>query len=312
MRFAVVPLSHNAGLLSWFERGDTLQTIIRTERALHNVPLDLEIKIQSAFSPATTKGSLTIMQQVELFELALEASNAQDMATILWRKSNSCLTWIERRTAYARSLATTSMVGHVLGLGDRHPSNVLQDRLTGEMVHIDFGDCFEAAMERSAYPEKQPFRLTRQLVNCLGPSKVEGSFRICSQYVMAILRENKDSIEAVFAAFLHDPLIQHIVLQPREIIEDDKSEANYHSAETNDPSHIGTPRSRFATRRRRVEGSTSEKPVTHLSPRAQKVVARAKQKLEGEQVHTRLSCAHQLTDPWVTQAQSSVPPRLSR
>lgn len=25
----------------------------------------------------------------------------------------------------------------------RHPSNLMLDRLTGHIVHIDFGDCFE-------------------------------------------------------------------------------------------------------------------------------------------------------------------------
>lgn len=38
------------------------------------------------------------------------------------------------------------------------------DRLSGKIVHIDFGDCFEVAMKREKYPEKIPFRLTRMLV----------------------------------------------------------------------------------------------------------------------------------------------------
>ena len=36
-----------------------------------------------------------------------------------------------------------SMVGYILGLGDRHPSNIMIQRQTGKIVHIDFGDCFE-------------------------------------------------------------------------------------------------------------------------------------------------------------------------
>ena len=35
------------------------------------------------------------------------------------------------------------MVGHILGLGDRHPQNIMMHRHTGELVHIDFCDCFE-------------------------------------------------------------------------------------------------------------------------------------------------------------------------
>ncbi len=35
------------------------------------------------------------------------------------------------------------MVGYLLGLGDRHPSNLMLDRFSGKLLHIDFGDCFE-------------------------------------------------------------------------------------------------------------------------------------------------------------------------
>jgi serine-protein kinase ATM len=51
--------------------------------------------------------------------------------------------WFSMRLAYARSLATTSMIGHVIGLGDRHVSNILIDTKSGELVHIDLGIAFE-------------------------------------------------------------------------------------------------------------------------------------------------------------------------
>ena len=47
-----------------------------------------------------------------------------------------------------------SMVGYLLGLGDRHPSNLMLDRYSGKLLHIDFGDCFEASMNREKFPEK--------------------------------------------------------------------------------------------------------------------------------------------------------------
>ena len=47
--------------------------------------------------------------------------------------------YLNRRDAYARSVASNAMVGHVLGIGDRHSMNILVDCRTGEQVHIDFG-----------------------------------------------------------------------------------------------------------------------------------------------------------------------------
>ena len=85
--------------------------------------------------------------------------------------------WLNRRTNYTRSLAMMSMVGYLLGLGDRHPSNLMLDRYSGKILHIDFGDCFEASMNREKYPEKVPFRLTRMLVKAMEVSGIEGNFR---------------------------------------------------------------------------------------------------------------------------------------
>lgn len=37
-------------------------------------------------------------------------------------------------------LLIIGFVGHVIGLGDRHGSNILVDQLTWGALHIDFGD----------------------------------------------------------------------------------------------------------------------------------------------------------------------------
>jgi serine-protein kinase ATM len=47
--------------------------------------------------------------------------------------------WFERRQAYTRSVAVSSIVGYIVGIGDRHQSNILLMDSTAEVVHIDFG-----------------------------------------------------------------------------------------------------------------------------------------------------------------------------
>ena len=47
---------------------------------------------------------------------------------VLWLKSRNSEVWLDRRTNYTRSAAVMSMVGYILGLGDRHPSNLMLDR----------------------------------------------------------------------------------------------------------------------------------------------------------------------------------------
>jgi len=65
------------------------------------------------------------------------------MRHLFTEKHKVPMSWFAMRLNYTRSVATTSIVGHVLGLGDRHLSNILLDSSTGEVVHIDLGIAFE-------------------------------------------------------------------------------------------------------------------------------------------------------------------------
>lgn len=155
-RYAVIPLSPNSGLIGWVPHCDTLHSLIRDYREKKKILLNMEHRLMLRMAPDYDR--LTLMQKVEVFEHALENTSGDDLAKILWLKSPSSEVWFDRRANYTRSLAVMSMVGYILGLGDRHPSNLMLDRMSGKILHIDFGDCFEVAMTREKYPEKIPFR----------------------------------------------------------------------------------------------------------------------------------------------------------
>jgi FKBP12-rapamycin complex-associated protein len=197
-RFPAIPLSQNSGLFGWRPNTDTLHVLIREYRDSRKILLNIEHRIMLQMAP--DYDNLTLMQKVEVFGYALDNTTGQDLYRVLWLKSKSSEAWLERRTNYTRSLGVMSMVGYVLGLGDRHPSNLMLDRVTGNIIHIDFGDCFEVAMKREKYPERVPFRLTRMLTYAMEVSNIEGSFRITCEHVMRVLRANKDSVMAVLEA----------------------------------------------------------------------------------------------------------------
>jgi FKBP12-rapamycin complex-associated protein len=91
---------------------------------------------------------LPMINKLEIFKNGLDSTQGKDLLKVLWFKSQNCEAWVERRTNYTTSLATMSIVGYILGLGDRHPSNIMIKRDSGKVVHIDFGDCFEVAVLR--------------------------------------------------------------------------------------------------------------------------------------------------------------------
>ncbi|PSN34470.1 Serine/threonine-protein kinase mTOR [Blattella germanica] len=204
-RYAVIPLSTNSGLIGWVPHCDTLHTLIRDYREKKKILLNIEHRIMLRMAP--DYDHLTLMQKVEVFEHALEHTQGDDLSRLLWLKSPSSEVWFDRRTNYTRSLAVMSMVGYILGLGDRHPSNLMLDRLSGKILHIDFGDCFEVAMTREKFPEKIPFRLTRMLINAMEVTGIEGTYRRTCESVMSVLHRNKDSLMAVLEAFVYDPLL---------------------------------------------------------------------------------------------------------
>eukprot|EP01094_Clydonella_sp_ATCC50884_P029519 TRINITY_DN9264_c0_g1_i1.p1 TRINITY_DN9264_c0_g1~~TRINITY_DN9264_c0_g1_i1.p1 ORF type:complete len:1132 (+),score=301.06 TRINITY_DN9264_c0_g1_i1:190-3396(+) len=115
--------------------------------------------------------------------------------------------WFERRLAYTRSVATTSIIGYVLGIGDRHLQNILIDRETAELIHIDFGVAFEQG-KTLPQPELVPFRLTQDLIDGMGISGCEGVFRRCCEVTLGALRESPENVLTIAEVFLHDPLLR--------------------------------------------------------------------------------------------------------
>lgn len=85
---------------------------------------------------------LTLIQKVEVFESCLNNTSGHDLRKALWLKSPSAELWLDQRVHFTRSLAVMSMVGYILGLGDRHPCNFMLARESGKVVHIDFGGTF--------------------------------------------------------------------------------------------------------------------------------------------------------------------------
>ncbi|KAK8844109.1 hypothetical protein IAR55_006903 [Kwoniella newhampshirensis] len=120
-------------------------------------------------------------------------------------KHRDPMAWFAMRLNYSRSVAVTSIVGWMVGLGDRHCSNILLDEASGEMVHIDFGIVFEDG-RKLRIPEKVPFRLTNDIVDGLGLTGVEGTFRRCAEHTLRVLRDASDLILTVLEVFKHDPL----------------------------------------------------------------------------------------------------------
>ena len=210
--YPVIPLSNNTGLIGFLPNCETISNLISESRKEVDIPINIEISHLFFNYPKYLSG--TLMSKVEAFKETNKLTDKYELAGIIWTKSLNCETWLLRRTNYAQSLAVMSVVGYILGLGDRHPNNLMMDRQNGKIIHIDYGDCFEIAMNRKKFPEKVPFRLTRKFKNALGVSGVEGAFKIVAEKIMKLMRDNKDSLYTILNSMVYDPLVTFKFMLP--------------------------------------------------------------------------------------------------
>lgn len=236
-RYAVVPLTDNVGLIGWVENTETIYRMLEARRQEYNVSVYEEVNL------IIKKGGLTAIEEYhkkskserkDLLAHAMRGTPSDELTRIIWDKNDTCEQWLEYRRLYAHTLAIMSMVGYVLGLGDRHLNNLMLQQ-GGSVVHIDFGDCFEVAMHRALYGEAVPFRLTRLLVAALGVTGVDGVYRHTCEHVMNLLRRHKENLLSVLEAFIFDPLINWKLVAPQQQPEgtskDPKDVAAAHEAE---------------------------------------------------------------------------------
>ncbi|XP_054829190.1 serine-protein kinase ATM [Eublepharis macularius] len=204
-RYKVVPLSQRSGVLEWCTGTIPLgEFLINTDNSAHKRyrPKDYSsLYCQRIMLEAQKKGSeekyATFMDVCQNFQPVFRY--------FCMEKFLDPAVWFEKRLAYTRSVATSSIVGYILGLGDRHVQNILLDEETAELIHIDLGVAFEQGKILPT-PETVPFRLTRDVVDGMGITGVEGVFRRCCEKTLAVMRNSQEALLTIVEVLLYDPL----------------------------------------------------------------------------------------------------------
>uniref|UniRef100_H3CZY0 non-specific serine/threonine protein kinase n=1 Tax=Tetraodon nigroviridis TaxID=99883 RepID=H3CZY0_TETNG len=204
-RYAVIPLSTNSGLIGWVPHCDTLHALIRDYREKKKILLNIEHRIMLRMAP--DYDHLTLMEKVEVFEHAVNNTAGDDLAKLLWLKSPSSEVWFDRRTNYTRSLAVMSMVGYILGLGDRERRIII---ILGYKTGCQVWYCNTIMiihLHKSIRNIHGRLNGRSNLTNLRLVTGLDGNYRITCHTVMEVLREHRDSVMAVLEAFVYDPLL---------------------------------------------------------------------------------------------------------
>ncbi|KAM8736458.1 serine/threonine-protein kinase ATR isoform 1-T1 [Acanthopagrus schlegelii] len=200
--YAVIPLNEECGIIEWVNNTAGLRHILTKlykERGIYLSGKELRKLILPKTAPFEEK--LRIHKEV------LCARHIPVFHEWFLRTFPDPTSWYSSRSAYCRSTAVMSMVGYILGLGDRHGENILFDSFTGECVHVDFNCLFNKG-ETFDVPEVVPFRLTQNMVHAMGPMGTEGLFRQACEVTLRLMRDQREPLMSVLKTFLHDPLVE--------------------------------------------------------------------------------------------------------
>uniref|UniRef100_A0A8C3ATP9 Serine/threonine-protein kinase ATR n=1 Tax=Cyclopterus lumpus TaxID=8103 RepID=A0A8C3ATP9_CYCLU len=200
--YAVIPLNEECGIIEWVNNTAGLRHILTKlykERGIYLSGKELRKLILPKTAPFEEK--LRIHKEV------LCVRHLPVFHEWFLRTFPDPTSWYSSRSAYCRSTAVMSMVGYILGLGDRHGENILFDSFTGECVHVDFNCLFNKG-ETFDVPEVVPFRLTQNMVHAMGPMGTEGLFRQACEVTLRLMRDQREPLMSVLKTFLHDPLVE--------------------------------------------------------------------------------------------------------
>ncbi|CEP17686.1 hypothetical protein [Parasitella parasitica] len=231
--YAVIPLSDHSGMIQWVNDATPFFALFKkwqkresTAHMLLNNEKPNEAFMQSLMQRPTEQFTAKVATTLKAAGLRVTANRRYWPKEVLkkvylelvretpgdllqkeiYYSSSSATEWLKKSTSFARSLAVTSIIGYIIGLGDRHLDNILLDFRSGEVIHIDYNVCFEKG-KRLRVPELVPYRLTQNLYGALGITGVDGQFKAAAEETLRVLRKHKEVLITLLDAFVYDPLV---------------------------------------------------------------------------------------------------------
>ena len=202
--YAVIPMNEECGLIEWVDNLKTFRDIILKlykDKSISPNYIEIRTVLDECCSGDPHKVNLFPNKVLTKFPAVFHEWFVESFP--------DPSAWFNARLRYTRSAAVMSIVGHVLGLGDRHGENILFEEDNGGTLHVDFNCLFDKGLTFEK-PEMVPFRLTHNMIDAMGAYGYEGPFRRSCEITLQLLRGNEDALMTILETFLHDPTTDFI------------------------------------------------------------------------------------------------------
>ncbi|PRP86009.1 serine/threonine-protein kinase ATR-like [Planoprotostelium fungivorum] len=201
--YSVVPLDELNGIIEWMDNTHTIRNVVS--------PLFEQQMGSSAYVALTKKTAGELKNKmppdirIQKFKEIQQWWSSPVMHKWYLEKFSDPSSWLQARNSFTKSCAVMSMIGYILGLGDRHSENIMLDANNGDCVHVDFNCLFYKGLT-FAEPETVPFRLTNNMLDVMGILGYKGIFvNICRQS-LSLIRQHRETLLSVLETFIYDPL----------------------------------------------------------------------------------------------------------
>ncbi|EDO18036.1 hypothetical protein Kpol_1045p22 [Vanderwaltozyma polyspora DSM 70294] len=206
--YEVIPLGPRAGIIGFVSNSVTLHAILKEKHKHDEIQFDQARELMGNVQTKSNKERLEVYQKIA-------RKIKPQLRNFFFDSFTEPEEWLNAKRKYTKGTAVISIIGYILGLGDRHLNNILIDYVTGEPIHIDLGIAFDQGRLLSI-PETVPFRLTRDIVDGFGVTGVEGMFRRSCETIYGVLRKDRDKVLHVINILKWDPLYSWVMSPVRK------------------------------------------------------------------------------------------------
>ena len=196
-RYLIVPIAPTIILAEWLSDSISLSSVI-DEQSKKDIVFQDENKsiIKYENNNKATIIPSSIINEEEKFNILYNYYQYNFIDPNLWYNA---------KKKYIISTAIWSMTSFLVGLGDRHPGNIMINKNTGEIIHIDFGYVALKGLSLGV-PEIVDFRLTINLRKNLGLFEENGLFNYICVKALKAFKEYYKTLSSRIEYYQFDPL----------------------------------------------------------------------------------------------------------